>query len=433
MKAKLLKFWHKYFYSISRKLLLIFVISLFLIPLLLTSRYVSYSLYSFLVPRISNKCFTDASSSTKHFVKYSRHKQIIWFKPDKLKRTRGVHLQIAKNELVNQSTSVLPQLIPKGYVPYRFDSLTFVSFDLLSKQTILSAPFVNDVNYQNNVYTIPTNIAQSGLFAQSIAKKKETYQYALSNIDKASAYSYVTAPYGFNVLNRTANSFVPKYLNQGKNKKLVAYLDYVDINDGVPINPLFIQVSPNYINEQLAKKLSALPKGYHLDLIIKLNYNANELIPRSINYKWTFLHKNKQGRVLKQTYPLPIWQAKNKRTYSKLRINVRFPVGLNSYFWSNMTYGELNDPTVLFAGQMPKSIYHDGYRIYNDIPVGEDWSDKFYSLSKREHHLATTPLICGMTANTSAYWEIYLFCELIVAVILFLVWLIVKFACQLKK
>lgn len=406
--------------------------------------YNVYNLYNqhFVIKKFPNAPNTQnvSTDSIKPFA-YSG-KKIIYFKPDSLGRTTGVHLQISKKDLVTQKQAISSKLFPKGYAPYYFDSYVFKPFYLYSKQTLLDYPIISNPNYQNNVYTLPTNIVQGGLFARDNGLKRETYQFVSTDTGDQEDHNYDPNFDWDKFIQKSkhkdiANDYVPKYLNTGKNKLLVSYL-------GGMVNPYIgqgyairdIQDHPNYVQEQLIKKLKQLPDNYHLDLSIQLEYYNKRLIPRSIDYQWTFLTKNANGQVAKQNFKLPLINQNTKNQLSYSQIDVHFP---DFYPNDEPVYDDFakifdKHEDLLFKGYLPNSKLQDGYSLSNEnaretLQNDEDPEDDPAHYAQPAHDglvpngtdLTNTPLISAWKIKPLLLYVsvsiVYCICELILLVI----------------
>lgn len=412
----------------------------------------SYNVYNFYNQHFVIKKFPNApntqnvsTDSIKPFA-YSG-KKIIYFKPDSLGRTTGVHLQISKKDLVTKKQAMSSKLFPKGYAPYYFDSYVFKPFYLYSKQTLLSYPIISNPNYQNNVYALPTNIVQGGLFARDINFKKQTYQFISSDTFDSDDYN---PNYYWDVFSKKskhkdiANNYVPAYLNTGKNKLLVSYLGgVVDpyANQAYAIRD--IQDYPDYVQEQLIKKLKQLPNNYHLDLTIQLEYYNKRLLPRSIDYQWIFLTKDNNGQIVKQSFKLPLINQNTRNQLSYSQIDVHFP---DLYPNDEFDYDDLTKifdkcEDLLFKGHLPHSMFQDGYELSNetaletvqgDANADEDDTDASEHYAQPAHDglvpngtdLTNTPLISAWKIKPLLLYVsvsiVYCICELILLVIFIL-------------
>lgn len=157
---------------------------------------------------------------------------------------------------------------------------------LLSKQTLLDSSIVNNPNGYNNFYTIPTNIKQSGLYANKSGLYKNQYK-------------------------------VPEHLRRPEN--LIPYVGASPYINGDYLNKSYvynkIQDSPNYINQQLIKKLKSLPDNYYLDLCIYLHY-YHSVMPNKITYIWTFFNVKADSSIVYHKYKLPILHCHATKKYS---------------------------------------------------------------------------------------------------------------------
>ena len=449
----MLKFWN------NLKLRFISIlISLLLLTIILISTHAPYFyvMYGFL-SKTNISFFKNAPNTQKQIRKpfiYS-NKQIVYYNPDSLKRTTGAYIQLGKNDLARNQSKLIPYLLPKGYMPYKFASYNFKPFYLYSKQTLFNYPLISNPNYKNNVYTIPTNIAQGGLFAKNAYHKRDTYQFAAITGDSCDSNYYDERGWGDftqRTLNgNTLNDQLPKRLNQGKNKLLISYLGYCgrlrqEIN-------LFkdVQDSPNYIQNQLVQKLRQLPKGYHLALQIKLHYLRNYKIPISITYQWSYLNKNKYNQTVKHNYKLPILHSKIQKKIGKCKINVLFPnYSLDDHPFSKLSryddysFYEMNKKIPnLYNGYLDASILNNGYELINEPrygmfcddedfqtgaidPIDIDYVTFFISDTPPTNRLTGTPLINCFKDHKLMYFSVILVSWLICEIIFTIIWLIWK-------
>lgn len=321
--------WHKQRYK--AKWLFLGLLGILLLNWLLLDipirSYYAYNNYMPFLSFIKTKQAPNSeslNSTDYHILFFDGDKHVEFFKCNNLRQAQGVHVQLSKSDLIPKAKQkpINQNIIPSGYVPYRFNSLVFGQFQLLSKQTLVDGSIAKNPNYYNNFYTIPTNIAQSGLYAQD----DEMYREALEGN-------------------------IPRHLKKRKN--LVPFVgpspytgDGSDPDDSYLDNE--IQDSPNYIQGQLIKKLKSLPRNYHLDFCIYLHYDAGNM-PDRITYAWAFFNDEADGSVTYHEYKLPILHYHvAKKYFNYVNISV-FPPG--------------NTPDSIdtsFSAEQPGSLFDDG-------------------------------------------------------------------------
>lgn len=316
----------------------------------------SYYAYNSYMPLVSFWTTKQSPNSTSNFSKvykplsFHQNKQIVYFACNHQRQAQGVHIQISKKDLIakNKQVKINSNIIPSGYVPYRFNSLIYKDFQLFSKQTLLDSSIVKNPNYYNNFYTIPTNIKQSGLYAKNG-----------NLIDQSAYYSYI-------LHDGELSNWIPKHLN--KHDNLVPFVDEIDTSeDSEDINESFlasIQDSPDYINRQLEKTLKLLPSGYHLDLCIYLDYSLAGFVDQ-IDYYWTFLNKNRQN-VTAYDINLPICHMEGK-AIKHVKIDSFLPDNSFATHYSSLdTPSFYHYPLAYLNGHLPRQVMWHGYHLSDD-------------------------------------------------------------------
>lgn len=442
----LLKCWHNL--KIRFIMLSILLIS-FNLAIFCTHMPYFYLMYHLTIPTVSNVLFSNkqnTSNSNNDVFKYHDEKIINYFPLDNQGRTKGVQIQISKADLVRNKQAVSPYLVPKGYTPYKFDSYNFKPFYLYSKQTLLSYPIIDNPNYRNNVYTLPTNIAQSGLFARSMYNKRGTYQFAP---DKSNMYISKGKKYFI------PNIYIPKHLKQGSNRLLISYLSRINSPFGLHFDRNNVQDSPNYIQEQLIKKLKQLPKGYHLSLVIKLKYTGTNKIPNNIDYQWCYLSKNKQGATIEHNYNLPIIHTNNNYALNTNSIIVFFPnYNVNNWPQTNKIneddkYENNKRVLKLFKGNLDADTINEGYQLAGDPDaafitpnpdavqiIDTDYVNTYVSgpnCPPTDSPQLSTPLISCFSQNKVLYVIVILLSCVLIELIFTLIWFVCYYLNKVKR
>ena len=348
---------------------------------------------------------------------FAGHKQIIWFGSDGFRNPQGVHVQLSKSDLIKpeQQTKINSKIVPSGYVPYQFDSLTYGKFYFLAKQTLIDSSITDNPNYYNNFYTIPTNVKQGGLYT----KNTNTFKNSMYN-----RYVIVGGP---------GDPDVPKHIRNRKN--FVPFFGYSLVDDdGDPDESYaydYIQDSPDYINQQLEKKLQELPKGYYLDLCIYLNYYYGH-IPDSISYFWTFFNKDK---LIARNIKMPIYHVKGK-DIKHVTISTVMP---DSSFGLDYDGYGINTPDTMYKdSKLDWRVLWHGYHLSDDtsnLAAEKFGSSDYHSKVTNEHY---TKLLNYFKNHHSLLLELKLYSEieLIIKAILLLIILVLfdnLFAASINK